>query len=122
VIKARSVRSDEEIAAMADYAVRAFLVDAHDPVRFGGTGKTCNWNLAHRAAARHPLILAGGLSEENVIAALEAVRPLAVDISSGVETAPGKKDHEKIRSVIAAVRHFSWSGPVDTNKRIFKKT
>ena len=107
---------------MADYPVRAFLVDAHDPVRFGGTGKTCNWNLARKAAARHPLILAGGLGTENILAALEAVRPLAVDISSGVETAPGKKDHEKIRSVIASVQHFVRSGQIDTDKRIFKKT
>ena len=107
---------------MADYPVRAFLVDAHDPVRFGGTGKTCNWNLAHRAAARHPLILAGGLSEENIIAALEAVRPLAVDISSGVETAPGKKDHEKIRSVIAAVRRHAASGPAVGKESIFRKS
>jgi phosphoribosylanthranilate isomerase len=122
VIKALSFRSEEEFVAMADYPVRAFLVDAHDPVRFGGTGKICNWNLAHRAAARHPLILAGGLSEENIIAALEAVRPLAVDISSGVETAPGKKDHEKIRSVIASVQQFSRPGQTDSDKRIFKKT
>jgi len=121
VIKALSFRSEEEFAAMADYPVRAFLVDAHDPVRFGGTGKTCNWNLAHRAAARHPLILAGGLSEENIIAALEAVRPLAVDISSGVETAPGKKDHEKIRSVIAAVKKYDLSAVAESREVVFGK-
>jgi phosphoribosylanthranilate isomerase len=122
LIKALSFLSEDEFAAMADYPVRAFLVDAHDPVRFGGTGKTCDWNLARKAAARHPLILAGGLSEENIITALEAVCPPAVDISSGVETVPGKKDHEKIRSVIAAVRHFSRPGQTDSDKRIFKKT
>jgi phosphoribosylanthranilate isomerase len=121
VIKALSFRSEEEFVAMADYPVRAFLVDAHDPVRFGGTGKTCDWNLARKAAACHPLILAGGLSEENIIAALEAVRPLAVDISSGVETAPGKKDHEKIRSVIAAVRRHAASGSAVGNESIFMK-
>ena len=84
-VKALSFRSEEEVVAMADYPVRAFLVDAHDPVRFGGTEKTCDWNLARKAAARHPLILAGGLGTENILAALEAVHPLAVDISSGVE-------------------------------------
>src|SRR5512136_753787 len=84
VIKALSFRSEEEFAAMAGYPVRAFLVDAHDPVRFGGTGKTCDWNLAGKAAARHPLILAGGLNEENILSALEAVHPMAVDVSSGV--------------------------------------
>jgi len=122
VIKALSVRSEGELAAMADYPARAFLVDAHDPVRFGGTGKTCDWNLARKAAARHPIILAGGLNGENIHSALEAVRPLAVDISSGVEAAPGKKDHEKIRSVIASVQHFGRAGQVDTDNRIFKKT
>src|SRR5512138_3169048 len=110
LIKALSFRSEDEFAIMADYPVRAFLVDAHDPVRFGGTGKTCDWNVAHKAAARHPLVLAGGLGTKNILAALEAVRPLAVDLSSGVESAPGKKDHEKIRAVIASVRRFGQSG------------
>ena len=122
VIKALSFRSEEDFAVMAGYPVRAFLVDAHDPVRFGGTGKTCDWNLARKAAARHPLVLAGGLGTENILAALEAVHPLAVDISSGVETAPGKKDHEKIRSVIASVQHFGRAVQIDADKRIFEKT
>jgi phosphoribosylanthranilate isomerase len=121
LIKALSFRSEEEFAAMADYPVRAFLVDAHDPVRFGGTGKTCDWNLARKAASRYPLILAGGLHAENIHAALEAVQPLAVDISSGVEAAPRKKDHEKIRAVIAAVRNHTSLGAADRKKSIFKK-
>jgi phosphoribosylanthranilate isomerase len=122
LIKALSFRSEDEFAEMADYPVRAFLVDAHDPVRFGGTGKTCNWNLAGKAAALHPLILAGGLSEENIIAAIEAVRPLAVDISSGVEMQPGKKDHEKIRSVIAAVKKYDLSVALEAREAIFSKS
>ena len=121
LIKALSFRSEEEFAAMAGYPVRAFLVDAHDPVRFGGTGKTCDWNLAGKAAARHPLILAGGLDEGNILSALEAVHPVAADICSGVEAAPGKKDHEKIRSVIAVVRQFGRTGQIEPDKRIFKK-
>ncbi|HET6489268.1 MAG TPA: phosphoribosylanthranilate isomerase [Syntrophales bacterium] len=122
LIKALSFRSEEEFSSIADYPVKAFLVDAHDPVRFGGTGKTCDWNLARKVAALHPLILAGGLGEGNILAALETVHPLAVDISSGVEVHPGKKDHEKIRAVVAAVRHFERNGPGNTNKRIFKKS
>jgi phosphoribosylanthranilate isomerase len=121
VIKSLSFQRDEELNAMADYPVRAFLVDAHDPLRYGGTGKTCDWNLARKAAARYPLILAGGLSSENILAALEAVRPSAVDISSGVESAPGRKDREKIRSVVAAVKYFGRLGKADADKRIFKK-
>ena len=122
LIKALSFRSEEEFAAMADYPVRAFLVDAHDPVRFGGTGKTCDWNLAGKAAARHPLILAGGLNEENILSALEAVSPLAVDLSSGVESATGKKDHEKIRSVISAVKKYNLSATLDAREAVFRKT
>ena len=122
LIKALSFRSEDEFAIMADYPVRAFLVDAHDPVRFGGTGKTCDWNVAHKAAARHPLVLAGGLGTKNILAALEAVRPLAVDLSSGVESAPGKKDHEKIRSVISAVKIYNLSATLDAREAVFRKT
>jgi phosphoribosylanthranilate isomerase len=122
LIKALSFRSEDEFSVIADYPVRAFLVDAHDPVRFGGTGRTCDWNLAGKAAARHPLILAGGLSEENIIAALEAVHPLAVDISSGVEAQPGKKDHGKIRSVIAAVQKYDLSVALEAREAIFRKS
>ena len=122
LIKALSFRSEDEFAIMADYPVRAFLVDAHDPVRFGGTGRTCDWNVAHKAAARHPLVLAGGLGTKNILAALEAVRPLAVDLSSGVESAPGKKDHEKIRSVISAVKIYNLSATLDAREAVFRKT
>jgi phosphoribosylanthranilate isomerase len=122
LIKALSFRGEAGLAEMAGYPVRAFLVDAHDPVRFGGTGKTCDWSQASRAAALHPLILAGGLGEENIIAALEAVRPLAVDISSGVEVQPGRKDHEKIRSVIAAVKKYDLTAALEAREAIFRKS
>jgi phosphoribosylanthranilate isomerase len=121
LIKALSFRSEDELVRMTDYPVKAFLVDAHDPVRHGGTGMTCDWNLAGRAAVRHPLILAGGLHADNMQAALEAVRPLAVDVNSGVESAPRKKDHEKMRSVIAAVRKCDLSLAAETKKVIFRK-
>jgi phosphoribosylanthranilate isomerase len=122
VIKALSFRSEDELAAMAGYPVRAFLVDAHDPVRFGGTGETCDWNLARKAAESYPLILAGGLRAKNIAAALATVRPLAVDVSSGVEAAPGKKDHEKIRTVIAVARQVCRAGQIEPDRRIFRKT
>jgi phosphoribosylanthranilate isomerase len=121
LIKALSFRSEEEFAAAADYPVRAFLVDAHDPVRFGGTGRTCDWDLAGRFAARHPLVLAGGLNADNLVAALESVNPLAVDLSSGVETAPGKKDHGKVRAVIAVVRQYDALSFAGEREPIFRK-
>jgi phosphoribosylanthranilate isomerase len=121
LVKALSVRSEEEFASAAGCPVRAFLVDAHDPVRFGGTGRTCDWNLAGKLAARHPLILAGGLNADNLGAALETVRPLAVDVSSGVETSPGKKDHDKVRAVIVAARQYDASAMPGVREAVFSK-
>ena len=81
------------------------LLDAHDPVRRGGTGRTIDWTRAQAAAARRPVILSGGLTPENVRTAIDAVRPFAVDTSSGVEQSPGVKDPERLRAFFDAVRH-----------------
>lgn len=83
--------------------VSALLIDAHVPGAFGGTGRTGDWTLAARLAARYPVILAGGLNPENVGSAIATVRPLGVDVSSGVET-NGMKDHDKIRAFVNATR------------------
>jgi len=80
------------------------LVDAHDGERRGGTGRRADWTLAAAVAARRPLWLAGGLGPDNVAAAIQAVRPAAVDVSSGVESAPGIKDHARLAAFMAAVR------------------
>ncbi len=78
------------------------LVDAYDPAAYGGTGQRGDWQLAARvAAATHHLLLAGGLSAENVADAIRTVRPWGVDVSSGVEASPGRKDHAAIRRFIA---------------------
>ncbi len=85
----------------------ALLVDAYDPERLGGTGMTADWSGARRLrdGASVPMILAGGLKPDNVGAALSAVRPYAVDVSSGVEAGPGVKDPARIRAFMDAVRH-----------------
>jgi phosphoribosylanthranilate isomerase len=80
------------------------LLDAHDPVRRGGTGRSIEWSVAAAAAARRAVILSGGLTPENVGNAIRAVRPYAVDVSSGVESAPGVKDHTKLRAFFAALQ------------------
>ncbi len=80
------------------------LVDAAVPGRYGGTGRTTDWDLARRLAERVPLLLAGGLTPENVAAAVRAVRPWGVDVSSGVEAAPGRKDPAKVRAFVARAR------------------
>ena len=83
------------------------LVDAHDPVRRGGTGRTIDWSAVARISARRPVILAGGLRAENVGEAITLAKPAGVDVSSGVETAPGVKDHDKIAAFVAAVRQVA---------------
>lgn len=77
------------------------LLDAHDPVKRGGTGRTIDWSRAAAAARRRPVMLSGGLNPDNVRAAVEAVRPYAVDLSSGVESAPGIKDPARLRALFA---------------------
>ncbi|MDP3718445.1 MAG: phosphoribosylanthranilate isomerase [Acidobacteriota bacterium] len=80
------------------------LLDAHDPVRHGGTGQTVDWTRARAIAAKRRIVLAGGLTAENVSDAIKTVEPYAVDVASGVETEPGIKDLLKLRAFIDAVR------------------
>jgi phosphoribosylanthranilate isomerase len=84
----------------------ALLLDAYHPDKLGGSGETFNWDLAVEARERFdlPIILAGGLTAENVGGAVRQVRPYAVDVSSGVESSPGRKDHDKLRAFVEAVR------------------
>jgi phosphoribosylanthranilate isomerase len=83
--------------------VRAFLFDACMKDQFGGTGHRTDWSIARRAAKNHRIILAGGLTPENVAEAILYVRPYAVDVASGVESAPGKKSRAKLRHFLAEV-------------------
>ena len=85
----------------------ALLVDAYHPRLRGGTGETGDWGLAAALAGRYPLLLAGGLCPANVVEAVRAVRPWGVDVSSGVESAPGQKDHAAMRAFIAAAKAIS---------------
>ena len=82
----------------------ALLVDAYHPHLRGGTGETGDWSLAAALAGRYPLLLAGGLCPANVVEAVRAVRPWGVDVSSGVESAPGQKDHAAVRAFVAAAK------------------
>ncbi|MBI3957251.1 MAG: phosphoribosylanthranilate isomerase [Chloroflexi bacterium] len=81
------------------------LIDAYDPAEYGGTGKKADWGVAAELAQRYPrLMLAGGLTPGNVAQAIRAVRPWAVDVSSGVEAAPGRKDHDAVRAFLRAAK------------------
>jgi phosphoribosylanthranilate isomerase len=81
-----------------------YVLDAAAPGRYGGTGKTIDWNAAGRFARKFPAMLAGGLTPENVVEAIRAVRPLGVDVTSGVESSPGKKDHARLTQFISRAR------------------
>lgn len=80
------------------------LLDANDPVRYGGTGKTVDWTRAAAVAARRRIVLAGGLTPLNVRDAIRTVKPYAVDVASGVEASPGIKDPAKLRAFVEAVK------------------
>ncbi|MCM2265097.1 MAG: phosphoribosylanthranilate isomerase [Desulfuromonadales bacterium] len=100
VIKGVRPRSADDLGRLAAYPVAALLVDAAVPGQFGGTGQRADWQLAAQLAATRRVILAGGLTPANVSAAVQAVRPYGVDVASGVEQAPGRKDPEKVAQFI----------------------
>ena len=104
VIKAIPVRDRSAVSAAMAYPDEVtVLLDAHDPVRRGGTGTAIDWTLAAEIARQRRVILSGGLNPENVARAVEAVRPWAIDVSSGVEASPGKKDSAKLRALFDAL-------------------
>ena len=106
-IKAFRVRDADSLNEIASFAGprELNLLDTYSPSALGGTGHTFNWELAQRAKFLGlPIVLAGGLTLENVGEAVRTVRPYMVDVSSGVEAEPGRKDHDKLRRFIAAVR------------------
>jgi phosphoribosylanthranilate isomerase len=104
-LKAFRIRDEASLAPLAEYQTDAFLLDAYSQAGFGGTGEQFNWDLAVVAQKfGKPLFLAGGLTPENVAAAVKQVQPFAVDVSSGVESAPGKKDAAKVRAFIQAAK------------------
>ncbi len=100
VVKVFRVKDITSLDPMKDYRVAGYLLDAYSPKAHGGTGTTFNWEVAKTAKKYGPIILAGGLTPDNVRLAVESVDPYAVDVSSGVESAPGKKDHTKVREFI----------------------
>lgn len=104
VIKAFQVRRPFRTARLNRFSANAFLLDGFSPVRRGGTGNTFEWSVARQAKQYGRIFLAGGLRPENVAAAIEFVRPYAVDVCSGVEAQPGLKDPARIRALIRAVR------------------
>ncbi len=105
-IKAIRVRDAGDLERLSEFAPYAafLLLDALVPGMPGGTGTRFDWELAMRAAREHRVVLAGGLTPENVAEAVRRIRPWGVDVSSGIESAPGRKDPAKMRAFVEAVR------------------
>jgi phosphoribosylanthranilate isomerase len=104
VIKALRIGDDFHARRVLDYPTAAILLDAYDAKLYGGTGKTTNWAIAREAAKLTRVFLAGGLSPDNIVEAICAVEPFAVDVNSGVESAPGRKDANKLHDLRHRIR------------------
>jgi phosphoribosylanthranilate isomerase len=105
VIKAVRIAKSFRLAELASFRrASSILLDAFDRRSRGGTGRSIDWKIARGAAKQNRIFLAGGLTPENVAAAIWAVKPYAVDVCSGVEARPGKKDHARVQALINAVR------------------
>lgn len=104
--KAFRVRDDSVLPEADRFRAGGYevLLDAHVEGSAGGTGRTFNWDIAARAAGRGRILLAGGLTPGNIAEALERVRPFGVDVSSGVESRPGRKDAARVRAFVEEVR------------------
>jgi phosphoribosylanthranilate isomerase len=108
-MKAFRIRDAASLAALPKYPTEAYLLDAFSAEALGGTGEKFNWDLAIEAKKfGKPIFLAGGLTPENVAEAVAKVQPFGVDVSSGVESAPGKKDAAKVRAFIAAAKSVEY--------------
>jgi phosphoribosylanthranilate isomerase len=103
-IKSLRIKRRGDVRRLSRYKAHAFLLDSHEKGRLGGTGKPFPWHLAREARRLGTTILAGGLNPENVREAIRVVRPYAVDVSSGVESSPGRKDRQLVKEFIRAAK------------------
>lgn len=104
VIKAFRIKGAESLAVVNDYDVDYYLLDSFASGSAGGTGKAFDWKVAKEFEFLKPVILSGGLTPENVRSAIALIAPYGVDVSTGVEISPGRKDHERMKMFIEEVR------------------
>ena len=119
VIKAVYLKNEADFVYAKSYHVGAILVDSRHAGLYGGTGRKANWELACRVKNKKPLILSGGINEKNIAEAMKTVVPVALDINSGVESEPGKKDHAKLARIFDIIRAADTT--LDNAQLIFTK-
>ena len=104
--KAFSLKNESQIPEVCGFPCQAVLLDAGNATQRGGTGETCDWSMARKVAEEKTVVLAGGLSSDNILEAITVVKPIAVDGNSGVEVLPGVKDHDKIKEVMNIINKY----------------
>jgi len=119
IIKAVSLKEIDDVENACAYKVAALLADNRHAGLYGGTGMVADWELARRLSVQRPLILSGGLNQKNIRQAMEAVAPRAVDINSGVEIFPGKKDSDKMTRLMRIVEKANIA--TTSKEKIFTK-
>lgn len=119
VIYAFQVKATFDVEMLTTYRdhAAALLLDAYKRGRFGGTGATFNWDVAVRATKQHRIILAGGLTPDNIVLAVEKVNPYALDVNSGIEESPGKKDHRKLKRLFSNLKPYRQEGRADEEQQ-----
>ena len=109
VLKALRIKDKASFSVMSDYNVDGFLLDTFSNKQYGGTGETFDWSLLNEQIDT-PIILSGGLNPDNILDAIDSVNPAAIDVNSGVELSPGKKDHQKINLLFENLKNTNTSG------------
>lgn len=120
MLKAIRLRDMGSFLPLAEYkgraGIRGFVIDTYSESAYGGTGQTTDWSLAAEAAKTAAILLAGGLTPDNVGEAIVKVKPYGVDVSSGVESSPGKKDHAKVKAFVEAAKLVSAKSHIYTDE------
>ena len=109
VLKALRIKDKASLSVMDQYNVAGFLLDTFSNKQYGGTGKRFDWSLLNEQIDT-PIILSGGLNPDNILDAIDSVNPAAIDVNSGVEISPGKKDHQKINLLFKNLKNTNTSG------------
>ena len=109
VFKAIRIKNEASLSVMDQYNVAGFLLDTFSNKQYGGTGETFDWSILNEQIDT-PIILSGGLNPDNILDAIDSVNPAAIDVNSGVEISPGKKDHQKINLLFENLKNTNTSG------------